>query len=235
MSASPSFTALTWNVHSCIGTDRRFAPARVARVLAEQHADVVALQEVGWHRRGHRDLDQFAFLEQETGYRVHQGPVRNHIRAHFGNALLTRAPVSRLQLIDLTVPYRAPRGAIDADIELPDLPLRVLVVHLGLDPWERKVQVDRLLTALALRPIRHTLMMGDFNEWRLMSPALENLEAVLPQVLRPRTFHSRRPVLRLDRMYASADLAFADYEVVHAAIARRASDHLPVRGTLVPR
>ena len=35
----------TYNVHGCIGTDGRHDPGRVANVITELDADVVALQE----------------------------------------------------------------------------------------------------------------------------------------------------------------------------------------------
>ena len=35
----------TYNVHACVGTDGRHDPDRVAAVIAELDADIVALQE----------------------------------------------------------------------------------------------------------------------------------------------------------------------------------------------
>ena len=39
-------TIATYNIHGAVGSDGRFAPARVARVLREINADIIALQEV---------------------------------------------------------------------------------------------------------------------------------------------------------------------------------------------
>ena len=36
----------TYNVHRCIGLDRRTDPMRIARVIEGMNADVIALQEV---------------------------------------------------------------------------------------------------------------------------------------------------------------------------------------------
>ncbi len=36
----------TYNIHRCRGIDRRTSPARIAEVLREIDADIVALQEV---------------------------------------------------------------------------------------------------------------------------------------------------------------------------------------------
>ena len=42
-----SFKVATYNIHSCLGTDRKFAPERIAQVIAELDADLIGLQEVG--------------------------------------------------------------------------------------------------------------------------------------------------------------------------------------------
>jgi len=41
-----SAVIVSYNTHGAIGIDRRFAPERIARVLAEIDADIVALQEI---------------------------------------------------------------------------------------------------------------------------------------------------------------------------------------------
>ena len=43
--ARPRLRVATYNVHSCVGTDGRHDPDRVASVITELDADIVALQE----------------------------------------------------------------------------------------------------------------------------------------------------------------------------------------------
>src|SRR4051812_26782166 len=38
-------TIASYNIHKCVGTDGRFDPERISRVVAEIDADVIALQE----------------------------------------------------------------------------------------------------------------------------------------------------------------------------------------------
>lgn len=45
------FRVLTYNVHRCLGADRRYAPDRNAEVIGECAADVVALQELDAGRK----------------------------------------------------------------------------------------------------------------------------------------------------------------------------------------
>ncbi|MEQ9606057.1 MAG: endonuclease, partial [Kiloniellaceae bacterium] len=74
----------TWNIHSGIGGDRHFDMGRIAEVLQAIDADVVGLQEDGWHRGTHHRVDQFAWLRENTGYTVIEGLVRDPLRAQFG-------------------------------------------------------------------------------------------------------------------------------------------------------
>ena len=46
MSSSPRIRIAAYNVHKCRGLDRRVQPARVAEVIQEIDADIVAIQEV---------------------------------------------------------------------------------------------------------------------------------------------------------------------------------------------
>lgn len=222
----------TWNIHSCVGLDARFAPDRIAEVIKELDVDLVGLQEVGWHHRGEAGLDQFAFLEKATGLKAHAGPTKHNARAHYGNAILTRLPVLKCAPIDLSIGRREPRGGLDSVVEVQGRPVRVIVAHLGLDPWERAKQVGAIIDLVAEQPDLPTLFMGDLNEWTPTSPRLKRLAEAFADCASPRSFHARMPTLRLDRIYASGGLTIPAYEVVRTVLTRRASDHLPVRATV---
>jgi len=231
----PPIKVATYNIHSCLGTDRRFVPGRVADVLNSLNADVLGLQEVGWSLRGHKGFDQFGFLQEETSYRIYKGLTKDHERAQFGNAILSKFPVRRLDLLDLTVPYRVNRGAIMAEIEIYGELVHVINAHLGLDPWERAAQVRRILKAAGDWGDRPMILMGDFNEWRINVSTLRALRRHFPSCFAPPSFHTRRPLLRYDRVYCSRHFDLLDGEVVMTPLSRRASDHLPVACELAPR
>ncbi|PWC36630.1 endonuclease [Azospirillum sp. TSO35-2] len=222
----------TWNIHSCVGLDARFAPDRVAQVIRDLDVDLIGLQEVGWHHRGEAGMDQFAFLERHTGLKAYAGPTKHTERAHYGNALLTRLPVRSIETLDLSVGKREPRGAIDAVLEVQGRAVRVIVAHLGLDPWERAKQVGDIVSRVVERPDLPTLFMGDLNEWTPSSPRLRRLAESFADVANPRSFHARMPTLRLDRIYVTGGLQIPTFEVIRSVLTRRASDHLPVRAVL---
>jgi len=227
-----SFRIATYNVHSCVGVDAKFSPDRIASVVRHLEVDVIGLQEVGWHHRGEIGLDQFEFLARETGLKAYPGPTKHHERAHYGNAILSRLPVLEIRPIDLSLPHREPRGAIDADIQIGGKVVRVIAAHLGLDPWERNAQITRVFNAMDLDPDKPTVFMGDLNEWRPRSPRIKRLMDCFADCAAPRSFHVRMPTLRLDRIFVSKGLVLSNYDVVRTAITKRASDHLPVRATI---
>ena len=47
---------MTYNIHSCIGGDRRYDPERILTILRDVDADIIALQEVGGFLHG--ELEQ---------------------------------------------------------------------------------------------------------------------------------------------------------------------------------
>src|SRR5208283_5262185 len=181
-SVSPSVKLVTYNIHTCVGVDRRCDPVRIGAVLREIDADIACLQEVDARRGIDRHVDQWAYLGQATGRRVILGAGLHDYGGRFGNAILTRFPVLAARSLDLTVGGYEPRGAIDADLLVGDLVLRVLATHFGLHAAERRLQANRLMAALgdrpsAGRPLAHAvLLMGDLNEWRGRSGAIRVLD-----------------------------------------------------------
>jgi endonuclease/exonuclease/phosphatase family metal-dependent hydrolase len=247
--AGPSLVVATYNVHTCVGVDRRYDPGRVAAVLCELGADIIGLQEVDARQDGPAPLDQERFLAAVTGLTVVSGPPGSRYRGRFGNAILTRLPVLAVRHIDLAIPGCEPRGAIDVDLAFTGRVLRVVATHFGLRGTERHLQTRRLLATLAATggdwggwdaaendangldrdPL---LMMGDLNEWRGRRGGIPALDRALGRAPAPRTFPSWCPLLPLDRIYATAPAILRDFRVHRSPLARLASDHLPLRARL---
>lgn len=223
----PSLIVGSYNVHKGIGADGRRDPGRVAQVIRELDADLVALQEVDrrfGNRRGVFDLEA---LRDETGLTPALPAARKGALAHgwHGNLILTRgAEVTDLRTLDL--PGFEPRGALVADLRLAGVDLRVIATHLGLLKISRRAQAQRLLAEVA--GDRPTLVMGDLNEWRA-GPGCSLARLKGTAAPPPASFPARRPFLPLDRILA-LNHAEVDDLVAHASpLARLASDHLPLR------
>ena len=225
-----SLKLATWNIHYGIGTDRCLDMKRITSALDAIDADVIGLQEVGWHRRSHMKVDQFAYLREHTAYDVVEGLVRDPLRSRFGNALLTRIPVRATRWIDLKVMGHMPRAALAVELGTAAASMRVVVVHLGLSPWERERQARRLIDEIAPdgdAPLP-TVLLGDFNMLRLKTRASQMLARHFPTCVRTPTFPARKPMLSLDRIYLSADWELAGFQVHRGGHALQASDHLPL-------
>ena len=218
----------SWNLHEAVGVDGRCMPARIARVLAELDADVVALQEFS-PRRGSVGELAACFEDAARAALVVMPTFLKHGRV-FGNALLCRLPIVSVEARDLAVERREPRNAIDACIEWDGRTLRVLATHLGLRAGERMRQVERICALVGGHDMA-TLLLGDLNEWRLHG-CLAPLERHLARVPAPPTFPSPWPMARLDRMFASPGLRVSQVHVHRSRSARVASDHLPLVATL---
>ena len=231
----------TYNIHACVGVDRRYDPVRIAAVLRELDADIIGLQEVATRRRGPVFLDQESFLAAQTELRAVSGLRIIGNRSRFGNAILTRLPILAVRHIDLSVDGRAPRTAIDADLEFDGRVLRVVATHFGLHGGERTAQAQRLLAVLngaradGVARADAILMMGDLNEWRGRQGGIRALDRELGRTPAPRTFPSWCPILPLDRIYAAPPAMLRDFGVHRSPLARLASDHLPLRARLAWR
>jgi endonuclease/exonuclease/phosphatase family metal-dependent hydrolase len=223
------FTAASYNIHRCVGLDGRQDPRRVARVVREMDADIVGLQEVD-ARSGTEDsgFRQMVRLALESGLNVIPGPTILREDGHFGNLLLTGRRVREIRRLDLSIPGREPRGAIDADLDIGGGPVRVIVTHLGLRHGERRAQVRRLLDVLTEEPERLTLVMGDINEWLPGSRPLRWLHGRLGRTPGPRTFPAFFPLLSLDRIWVWPRRALVSVRAHDSPEARKASDHLPL-------
>lgn len=221
----------SYNVHRCIGADRRCSPGRIARVIAELDVDVLALQEVdgGYHVAGE---DQLVRLAAATGMHAVGGPTMTREGGTYGNALLSRAATTGVRHVDLSVRGKEPRGAIDADIEVAGRHVRVVVTHLGLRRFERALQVEQILRAVRDEDDgRMTIVAGDLNEWRPNDRSLQALHVRFGRS-RVRTFPARRPVFAFDRILVEPREALLSFEVHDSALARVASDHLPVKAVI---
>ena len=228
-----SIIAASYNVHKCVGVDNRFDPGRIAAVIAELDADVLALQEVD-RRFGQRTgLLNTAALEGRTGLTLLHVSDTPGGHGWHGNALLVRqGRLIRLRRISL--PGAEPRGALVAELQLPAGRIRVVATHLGLLRRHRALQAQILLDAINRGSPMPTLLMGDLNEWRPGVPSsLLPLEPMFgPFGTGQPSFPSRLPFLALDRILASPGEMVSAVAAHSSPLARLVSDHLPLRAQI---
>ncbi|EJF85411.1 endonuclease/exonuclease/phosphatase family protein [Bartonella rattimassiliensis] len=227
-------TIASYNVHKCVGVDKIFNPTRIVRVIAELKVDILALQEAD-KRFGERiGLINLQLLKAETGLTpVPLNTMSPHGHGWHGNALFLRKGSVR-DTLQVTLPGIEPRGAIIVELEMAAGPIRIIAVHFGLLHYSRKKQTKMLLAILQERSLMPTLLIGDFNEWRMgkksslkhFSPYFDSKLEAVP------SFPSRFPFLALDRVFAFPHQLVTNIENHLSPLARIASDHLPIKAYL---
>lgn len=229
-------TLVSYNIHSGIGTDGRFDLHRVGEVLRELNADIIALQEVGDFRGKTSREDQPEHLADLLGLHMAFGPNVVRQGRRYGNAVLSRLPILKSKNYDLSVQRHEPRGALRCDLDLGEgRQLHVFCLHLGLSLGERRRQESLLLSADILRDaVRRdpVVVCGDFNYWgNKPVPALVRRaihDAALELGAPARTYPSRLPLLRLDRIFVDVGVRPLAIRPHRSSLASVASDHLPL-------
>jgi endonuclease/exonuclease/phosphatase family metal-dependent hydrolase len=212
---------MTWNVHGTFNLNPNFDLEAVCSIIRKWSPDIVALQEVD--SRGRTD-DVFGRLAATVGdYRVEARSIVTR-DGDYGQVLLSRWPfASEPKVTDVSYQEKEPRRAIAARVRAPLWEVTVVATHLGLSIYERYAQAQALA---ALVDAPRTIIIGDFNDWFWVKSVRRVLATRCPIRTRLRTFPSRFPMLRLDRIYATPSgtimKAWTDKE------AGRCSDHLPV-------
>lgn len=227
----------TYNIHRCRGMDRRVVPSRIAEVLRDIGADVVALQEVVGAGPG--GTGQAEEIGAALGMGWMMAPVRQ-LRNHlFGNVVMSRFPIVQHGQYDLSWRSCEPRGCQRADLDLGDgRTLHVYNVHLGTAVLERRYQAPRLASYVHDHRIAGPkIILGDFNEWmrglatKTLSSLFESVD-IHSHLRRRKTYPGIFPVLHLDHIYYEGAVEVLGVELPRSRRALIASDHLPLVANL---
>jgi endonuclease/exonuclease/phosphatase family metal-dependent hydrolase len=236
-----SLSVITYNVHSCVGMDRKTSPSRIAEVIAQHGSHIVALQEldVGLLRTGW--ADQAQLIAQQLNMHYHFHPSLRIEKGQYGNAILSRYPMRLRKAGELpSFPSRTPlerRGALWAEIDVLGQPVQLVNTHFGLTSQERLLQAETLLGSQWRRhpdcspPV---VMCGDLNAhprsevYRSFRKDLMDVQRALPGKRPRKTWPSFFPVFRLDYVFVTPDILTKDFRVPRTPLTRIASDHLPL-------
>lgn len=219
----------SYNIRKAIGTDRRRNPGRIIDVLNELDADVVALQEADRRFGSRAAAIPPLLLEQYSDYQAVPLDVQTDSMGWHGNAILTRKPATILAQDIVHIPCLEPRGAVMAQIESGGRRYCIIGMHLDLSGlWRRKQAAAIVKLARAQQNISGTMLLGDLNEWSAGRGCLRDFQHHFNVLDSGKSFHSRSPVARLDRIMHCPQLHAVATGVHITPAARKASDHLPI-------
>ena len=222
----------SYNIRKAVGLDWRRDPMRIARVLAEVSPDIALLQEAD-KRLGGRPAALTAEAIEASGMTVLPISMDGPSLGWHGNAVLVRPGIELRDLRRVDLPALEPRGALALSLDVDGAPLRVGALHLGLLRTWRRRQKSAVLQAMNELGDAPMVLGGDFNEWQLgqlADLAAAGLRPVTPGL----SFHAARPMVALDHFVVGPGLDVVRGGVEEGALARRASDHLPIWIDLAP-
>jgi endonuclease/exonuclease/phosphatase family metal-dependent hydrolase len=219
----------SYNIHKGVGTDRKRDPARILKVLAEVDADIVCLQEADLRFGTRASVLPRFLIESHTDYVPVPLDVQHDSMGWHGNAILVRNGITVESHDIVHIPCLEPRGVVTATVDIGGVSLSVFGMHLDLSGLWR-VRQARAIAALAdaARAERATVLMGDINEWRANAGCFREFGKHFTVLDPGPSFHSQRPIGRLDRIMHCDQLRVEACGVHRSALASTASDHLPV-------
>ncbi len=227
---------VSWNIHKGIGgLDRQYRLERIAEVLRQLDPDIALLQEVadGWPRAAGdfqaSKLSTRLPLKYQAFYPEHRFTVGG-----YGNAILSRFPLTQVKHVDLTLKWRKKRGCIQAQVQIPDeqgsKTLLVNNMHLGLLGPERETQLLRFFHSDEMKGIHEgtpIVIGGDLNDlWGSLGAKLIEPRGFRRAGQRKNTFPAYAPLRPLDAIFTNC--ASGKSHVAHMNLAKVASDHRPL-------
>jgi len=234
---------MTYNVHRCVGTDRRLDVGRIADVIASEEPDIVALQELDMLRARTGMVDQAHEIARRLEMAYHFHPAMKVEEEFYGDAILTRYPERLIQAAPLPSYGDArliePRGALWIAVDIDGTWVQIINTHLGLIPREQQGQASALAGPSWTEHPYFTkgpgMLVGDFNAtaasvvYRTLTKRLKDARVLDPPPRAPTsTFPSRMPVLRIDHVFVSDEITITDVRAPYNPAVRIASDHCPL-------
>jgi endonuclease/exonuclease/phosphatase family metal-dependent hydrolase len=217
--------------------DGRHSPSRIAEILRELQADVVALQEVLSIEGRHPHRDQARYFSEELGLHLKVGANRTMQGGLYGNVILSRLPLVGGANHDLSVEGREKRGCIRADVDLGNgRLLHLFNVHLGTSLRERRHQGRALIDPRVIENPDLTgprVVLGDFNDWtqglaaQFLAARLSSVD-IRTHLNRSRTYPGLLPLIHLDHIYFDDTLELERLVLHRTRRTLMASDHLPL-------
>lgn len=230
-----SFRVLSYNIHHGEGIDGKIDLERIAALIKENKADIVALQEVdrGVERTARRDFPKE--LAKLTGMNVYFDRNIIYQGGDYGNAVLTKFPIQQKKNTHYKMLRDGEqRGVLQLVLDVHGKDLLFMDTHIDYRPddAERVINADELKQIVAEAGKMPVILCGDFND----SPNSRTHEKIKHFISdtweligegNGFTIPAEKPDNRIDYIWISkATIEPLKIEVLKSI----ASDHLPVLG-----
>lgn len=225
---------LNWNLHYGVSANPSVELADMVKMIRQEEATVVTLQEVsrGWIMGGGADMA--TYLANELGMDFAFVGAADQ---QFGNALLWNpaTPITDIERIRLTYGDGPQwRSAIGGNVNLDGDQFRIVTVHLQHREENTPTRIAQLDDLFGIRPAEgRTLITGDFNAEpggkeidylnRLGFISGQDTAGDASEL----TWPSDEPNVRIDWLFGK-DLTFSDFKVLSSVT----SDHRPLVATV---
>ena len=222
---------LTYNIHHGEGLDGKIDLERIARIIKNSKADLVALQEVDRNTKRSGGVDQAKELGRLTDMHYVFGKAIEYQGGEYGQAILSRWPISSHKVHTLPQrPAREQRIALVSVVESPIRGLKFVSTHL-----DHQIEAVRIEQAQALEAnfdaarSLPSILAGDFNatpESETMKKLFQHWQDAAASHAAP-TIPSENPTRRIDYVLLRPQ---GSWKVLGAEVLDEpiASDHRPV-------
>ena len=227
---------MSYNIQHGVGLDNQLSLERIATVIKESEAEIIALQEVDRYygeRSNFEDqaqrLGELLHFHYRYGANLQFAPAAGHTeKQEYGTAILSKHPIIEAENSLLTSLGEEQRGVLRAKIDVNGVWLHIFNTHLGLDTSGRIAQVQELI-AITSAYQGPKVLVGDFNT----NAASEELQLLVNQtdfvdnfqhVDHIPTYIGEEPQERIDYIFTSSDITFCNQQVLDC----EGSDHLPI-------
>ena len=234
---------MTYNIHHAEGTDGHVNVKRIADLIRDSGADVVALQEVDRGVERTNKIDIMTMLSDLTGMTYAFGKNIEFQGGDYGNGFLTRFPI----LAEKNLQYHMinpgeQRGLLQVVLEIRGVEVVFMNTHLDYREadTERRMNVEEIKSAANEFGPRSVVVCGDFNDL----PSSRTIESMkqqftdvggLADVGEGNTYPTSEPVKRIDYIFVSKTAVKSGdpraFELLKPRTAKvlksDGSDHLP--------
>ncbi|NOV00296.1 endonuclease/exonuclease/phosphatase family protein [Paenibacillus planticolens] len=221
LDAPSSFTMITLNMHHGEGLDGKVDIKRIAELLQNENADIIALQEVDRYRLRSGFTDQARELADMLGMNMRYSPSLTYSVGQYGNALLSRYPIEDSSWT-LLPGSKETRSLLMATVRIGSEQVRLATTHLGLSQEDRRLQLTRISQLLSDKegPL---VVAGDFNMEEDAFPVKMNGMALVDVPLRNDAKGTFASGQRIDYVFTNVKNAGSAWTVPTIF-----SDHFPV-------